>query len=160
MRRRSDSTMVVNSCPDCGLPQFHCRSGYVCVNGHGYGDPNGPAAMVAPTPPDFVDDAESPPDKQQSVMMGVDMGAGPDATILTVTWGKEGFSPIQFHTFEVGPYTASTTIRPGETMGQAAERLRRQLAGLVEAEFPRKLEEYLRRVRLAADGARSLKGGR
>ena len=27
-----------SQCPECGGPQYHCPSGYVCDNGHGYGE--------------------------------------------------------------------------------------------------------------------------
>ncbi len=175
MRRRSDAAATttdaggVNRCPDCGAPQFHAPgSGWTCCNGHGYGEPNGPAANAAPTPPEYLDAA--PPARCAEVADALHRAdaarraradsADPDIESVTVTWGKEGFSPVQFHVFEVGPYTATTRLRPGETVEQAVLRVRAKLQRIADADFAEKLPAYLERVRRAADGARAMKGGR
>src|SRR4051812_39835594 len=56
-----------------------------------------------------------------------------DATLLqpgdtvSITWGRECFAPIRFHSVEVGPFSVTVTVRPGETGGQAWERGRAYL---------------------------------
>ena len=185
MRRRSDAAATttdaggVNRCPDCGAPQFHAPgSGWTCCNGHGYGEPNGPAANAAPTPPEYLDAAPTPPEyldaapparcaevadalhRADAARRARADSADPDIESVTVTWGKEGFSPVQFHVFEVGPYTATTRLRPGETVEQAVLRVRAKLQRIADADFAEKLPAYLERVRRAADGARAMKGGR
>jgi hypothetical protein len=65
-------------------------------------------------------------------------------TEVTVTWGKELFSPRQFHTFEVGPFVAVVTTRPGESIAQASERAMAELKVFAEAERDRKRASYER----------------
>ena len=65
---------------------------------------------------------------------------------VTVVWGKELFSQRQFHTIEVGPFTATTTLLPEETLSMAADRAMRELRGWAEHERERKIEEYKRIV--------------
>lgn len=47
--------------------------------------------------------------------------------VVEVVWGEEAFSPVQYNTFRVGPFKASTAVRRGETIGQACVRLHREL---------------------------------
>lgn len=72
--------------------------------------------------------------------------AGPGETV-SMTWGKELFSPTRFHTYEVGPFTEQTTVRPGETVAQARERLRASLEKFAEEERVRKRDSYFRAMR-------------
>lgn len=65
---------------------------------------------------------------------------------VTVVWGKELFSPASFHTFEVGPFTATTRVIPGETFSVAAERAMEDLRRFAEKERERKKASYLRMV--------------
>lgn len=46
---------------------------------------------------------------------------------VSVTWGEELFTPVQFCSFRVGPFSASSALRDGETREQAADRLMREL---------------------------------
>lgn len=62
---------------------------------------------------------------------------------VTVTWGKELCSPKQFHTYEVGPYSATTTVREGETLVQAAARLMKDLDAIAAPERLRKRDAFL-----------------
>jgi hypothetical protein len=38
---------------------------------------------------------------------------------VTVTWGEELFSPVQYNSCRVGPFSFTTPVRVGETAGQA-----------------------------------------
>lgn len=67
---------------------------------------------------------------------------------LTMTFGEELFTPVPFNSFRVGPFTLETTLQPGETAQQAHARLVELHAGVVEAEFVRRLHDYLRRLNL------------
>jgi hypothetical protein len=48
-------------------------------------------------------------------------------TIVDATWGEECLQPLQFNTFRVGPFKASTVVRSGETIATAMLRLHREL---------------------------------
>lgn len=77
--------------------------------------------------------------------------SGPLAGVLagqevTVVWGEELFSPQQFHTFKVGPFTATTRVLPGETFEKAAERAMGDLRLFAEKEREKKRASYLRMV--------------
>lgn len=41
---------------------------------------------------------------------------------ITVTWGEETFSPVQFQSFRVGPFSMQVEVRPGETEEAAFDR--------------------------------------
>jgi len=68
------------------------------------------------------------------------------ANVVRVVWGKELFSPKQFHSFEVGPFEGSTTLRPGETHAQAMARLMVDLRAFRDEEIPRKWKAYLKAI--------------
>lgn len=65
---------------------------------------------------------------------------------VSATWGEEQFSPKQFHSFRVGPFSATTRLRQGETRQQALERLNAELREFAEAEKRRKYEGYMKSV--------------
>lgn len=48
---------------------------------------------------------------------------------VTVTWGEAVVSPKQYHSYRVGPFTATETVAPGETIDAALERAQRALNG-------------------------------
>lgn len=54
---------------------------------------------------------------------------------LTLTVGKESYSPIKYQSFEVGPFQTTIIVRAGETASQAVQRGYRVLLELQEAEF-------------------------
>lgn len=41
---------------------------------------------------------------------------------ITVTQGEQVFSPVQFNSFRVGPFTYKTIVLPGETREEAFDR--------------------------------------
>ncbi len=51
---------------------------------------------------------------------------------MTVTWAEETISPVAYNTFKVGPFTATGTVRKGETIPQACGRLYSELAAFAE----------------------------
>lgn len=65
---------------------------------------------------------------------------------FTVTHGKEVFTPIKFHTYEVGPLSVSVTIRKGESVTDAYTRARRFLETAFQAEFELKKRDYFARM--------------
>jgi len=74
---------------------------------------------------------------------GILAGAGQE---VTVYWGEEIFSPQQFHTFKVGPFSATTRVLVGETFANAAARAMSDLRTFAESERDRKRASYLRMV--------------
>jgi len=143
MRRRSQAKPKVNRCPDCGEPQFHAPgSGWTCENGHGYGEPNGPEENAAPTPPSLLRSAPKSNDNDFDVDALLDEG-----DTITVTWGGESFSPIRFFNAEVGPFTATVRIRPGEKPSEARARATAFVEATAALAWQSKIEGHLGRVR-------------
>lgn len=70
----------------------------------------------------------------------VNVASAPET--VTVTWGEELFTPVQFCSFRVGPYSAATTLRPGESREQAADRLMRELERIAAKERDIKIRVY------------------
>jgi len=73
---------------------------------------------------------------------------------ITVTWGREVYSPIRYHSFEVGPFAMSSTLSGNETVGHAVERLHGALEAAARVEYRKKLTAYLLRVKEAAKTTR------
>lgn len=72
---------------------------------------------------------------------------------VTVTWGEEIFTPRQYHSFRVGPFSGTTVVREGETRVDAGRRLRRELKALAEEDRLDKHRSYL-------DAVASVSGGK
>jgi len=76
--------------------------------------------------------------------------------------GAETFSPVQYHPFTVGPFSATTTIRPGETVKQATLRVYALLEILFRHDFDMKARGHNARcheaVDLAGNMSRSKRG--
>ena len=62
--------------------------------------------------------------------------------IVTVTWGEETFSPVQFQNFRVGPFSVSGRVHPDETRGAALRRLSVELHAFAVEERARKAESF------------------
>ena len=127
-------------CEVCGQPQIETPSGVTCPNGHG-------GAGGTTRPRVGADD------------MFEDRGPDEDTRLVAgdeVTWtaGKETFCPIKFHVFEVGPVTASTRVRPGESAADALTRVREFATTAWDIEYEEKLAGHLERVRRAAGMAK------
>ncbi len=76
---------------------------------------------------------------------------------VTIILAAEKFAPVQYHSFDIGPFMVKTTTRPGETLTDARKRVMPELRRQAEEEFKERLTEHLERVRRAASQAR---GGR
>lgn len=66
---------------------------------------------------------------------------------LSITIGREKYSPTKYNTFEIGPFSATVTVRPHETGDQAAMRCYRTLLELSEAEFNIAWGRHLERLK-------------
>jgi hypothetical protein len=76
---------------------------------------------------------------------------------LTVTWGPEKFSPISYHTFDVGPFTMETTIKEDETADQAFQRAHQYLSQQARKAFQSRMREYFERVKETAEYMESIR---
>lgn len=77
--------------------------------------------------------------------------------VLEVTVGKETFSPVKYHTFDVGPVTVRGSVRDGEDALGAYMRLYESALVLFSTEFEAKCKAFFGRAvkaREAAEGAR------
>ena len=73
---------------------------------------------------------------------------------ITVTYGAQKFSPVQYQLFDVGPFSMTTTVKPDETPEQAYARAYAFLAGCAKAAFATAKVEFLQRVRDAGESTR------
>lgn len=71
-------------------------------------------------------------------------GQSVSGEIVSVTWAEEVFNMGNYSSFRVGPFSRSSSVRPGETVEQALERLNSDLSTFARAEFSRKAHEFLR----------------
>ena len=87
---------------------------------------------------------------------GVDEGGD----VVTVTMGAEKFAPVQYHSFDIGPFMVSTVRRPGETMEAVRARVMPALREMAREEFEARLPLFLARVRQAGAAAQGAAGRR
>jgi hypothetical protein len=73
---------------------------------------------------------------------------------VNVILGAEKYAPIQYHSFDVGPFMVKTTRQPGETLEQVYERVMPVLRAMQAEEFKKELPLHLERARTAANAAR------
>lgn len=68
---------------------------------------------------------------------------------LTYTWGEEKFTPVpnSFSTCTVGPFTATTTVGPGESYMGAYHRLQDFVKGFADAERKQKIDKFVAKLR-------------
>lgn len=72
---------------------------------------------------------------------------------VTITLGAQKFAPVQYHSFDIGPYSATVVLRDGETYEQAHARVMPMLRAQMKKDFEDSLGEFLDRVRQAATRA-------
>lgn len=124
-----------------------------------------------PKPPPLISGAKEPndqifknyqptPEEARGKTVGVDMASGPDRTVqwhgssgvvavqdvgeeVTFVYGKEMYRVTEFCTFDVGPFSATTKIRSGETRIDALLRLRAELEAAAEVERAKKRDGYI-----------------
>lgn len=70
-----------------------------------------------------------------------------DSDEITVFWGAEKFSPIQYNTIEIGPFIYKTKPRPGETVEDAFKRAHDFLESIASRAFEVKKRGFKRRYR-------------
>jgi hypothetical protein len=80
-----------------------------------------------------------------------------ETNIVTVTLGAQKFAPIQYQSFDVGPYAVTTAARPGESIADVHARVMPELRAMAAKDYAESLRAHLDGVRQAAQGAR---GGR
>ena len=63
--------------------------------------------------------------------------------VVEVTWGEELFQPVQYNSFRVGPFKASTIVRKGETVAKAMLRLHVEMMGAAHKIHDAEAEKYV-----------------
>lgn len=72
---------------------------------------------------------------------------------MTAFFAPEKYSPVRYHTMELGPFIAKTKVRPGETGFQAMERAYTLCEKWARASWKQKLKEFIERVEEAGQKA-------
>lgn len=75
-------------------------------------------------------------------------------TRVTVTLGAQKFSPVQYHTFDVGPYSLEVEVRAGESYRDACHRGLAELKAIAEHEFEEALKLFTARVKRGLEEVR------
>lgn len=70
---------------------------------------------------------------------------------ITVTLGREVFTPLAYSSFEVGPISLTADVREGETANQAYIRIRASLSIAFRTEFEVKFQDYLERAKVVRE---------
>lgn len=78
---------------------------------------------------------------------------------VVATFAPEKFAPIQFHSFDIGPFIAKTKVREGETGEEAMQRAYNVARNFARKTFPEKRDEFFDRVD-AADEECDRRAGR
>lgn len=96
-----------------------------------------------------------PKSKQKiSATLGNVADVSPTKETVTVVWAEEQFSPQPYHSFRVGPFTATLNRNYDETIAQAWKRGMDQLRALAEAERVQKFKSYMEMVEKTGAKAR------
>jgi hypothetical protein len=108
----------------------------------------GPSKIDAnPEPPRATPKREPAPAQSTHVHVHPDHVPGLLGERVTVVYGRELFSPKQFNTFEIGPFTYEVTVRTGETLESAMARGYEELRKFAAIEFKRKATDFLERLK-------------
>ena len=81
-----------------------------------------------------------------------------DGDEVSWTAGRETFCPVKFHSFEVGPVTVTTRVRPRESAKEAIARAKAVALDAWPAEYEAKLAGHLARIRDAAKATSEASG--
>lgn len=68
---------------------------------------------------------------------------------VSVTLGEHAYAPVQYHVFKVGPFFASRSLKPGETIAEAMMDLTKELEQFAAQVYQRELKAFLERMRTA-----------
>ncbi len=88
-----------------------------------------------------------PPTEPSESRLSEGLGPGDE---IEVAYGQATFTPVKFCTFTVGPFSARTTIRDGETAEDARRRVLPFLKRTADEAFREQLATFLTRVEEAA----------
>ncbi len=102
-----------------------------------------PPVMTPPPIPPEISALKDPTTRMQRAADADQNDAGSEGETITVTWGEELYSPQQFFTFRVGPFSSSTKVQRGESRAEAGARVMRQLEVLAADERMTKMKIFL-----------------
>ena len=63
-------------------------------------------------------------------------------TKITVTKGEMAFSPVQYHSFRVGPFTIEMEVPAGTSIGDAIKTANDKLESMADVAFTKALESF------------------
>jgi hypothetical protein len=72
---------------------------------------------------------------------------GDEGTEVTISYGEETYSPVQFNAFKHGPFFVKVKVRPGETIQDAGARAWNAAIELAKGAYPGKEQAYLANLR-------------
>jgi hypothetical protein len=105
---------------------------------------NPPEKDLPPAPPVGTPAPKEDKPKATRAKASKDAPAGDEGEEITVTWAEERFSPVQYNSFGVGPFTYTTRVRPGETFDDAFRRAHAKLAAAATIATADKAETFKR----------------
>ena len=143
-RRAREQLEGESWCEDCLEIQFEAPdgAGITCANGHGGAPGVG------------RDEYEARIRKAQFALGPIQDDDLDEGDELSVTVGREVFTPVKFQTFDVGPCTATVKLRKNESVRDAMLRASNVAHSLFRAEYEEKVAGFLVRVREASETAR------
>lgn len=65
---------------------------------------------------------------------------------INVTWGKEVFRPLQYHSLEIGPFQATVERAAGESLQAAIDRAMAEMEIAADRELESKTQLFLQRA--------------
>lgn len=83
---------------------------------------------------------------QESDKELVEMDACPSGTEITLAWGEETFSPVQYNSFRVGGHSIKVIVQPGESAQDACIRAWKILEEAADMMFKAKLAGFADRL--------------
>lgn len=108
---------------------------------------NPPESQLPPAPPVGTAKRGRPAKAPTTVDMTTPITGALTGDRVSATFGKETIQPLPYHSIEVGPFTATTEVRQGETLTKALERLNAELTLFAGAERTRKLVAFMELVK-------------
>ena len=81
----------------------------------------------------------------------VDLDVGDEVTAI---WATEKFAPVQYQSFDVGPFIVRTKVREGETGIEAFKRAYAACRAAARSTYPEKRDEFIANVHDAVEKTR------
>lgn len=72
--------------------------------------------------------------------------SAPPGTPITIIWGEETFSPVQYNSFRIGGHSVTVVVQEGETALDAWKRGWALLEEAAEIQFADKLRGFRERI--------------